>query len=111
MLELAMRAAREAGAILQDYAARGFQIEHKGRINLVTEADLASEGHIKRLIASHFPTHRIHAEESGVSAHSADEYCWIIDPLGGTINFSHAFPCNAVSIGVQYKEHSVRGAL
>ena len=39
MLELAMRAAREAGAILQDYAARGFQIEHKGRINLVTEAN------------------------------------------------------------------------
>src|SRR6266508_2398130 len=95
MLELAMRAAREAGAILQDYAARGVQIEHKGRLNLVTEADLASEGHIKRLIASHFPNHRILAEESGVSAHSADEYCWIIDPLDGTTNFSHAFPCHA----------------
>ncbi|MBL8188089.1 MAG: hypothetical protein JNK38_08780, partial [Acidobacteria bacterium] len=46
MIELAIRAAREAGAILQDFAARGFRIEHKGRINLVTEADLASERHI-----------------------------------------------------------------
>src|SRR5262249_28247797 len=68
MLELAIRAAREAGAILQDYAARGFQIEHKGRINLVTEADLASEQYIKRLIASHYPTHRILAEESSERA-------------------------------------------
>jgi myo-inositol-1(or 4)-monophosphatase len=111
MLELAMRAAREAGAILQDYAARGFQIEHKGRINLVTEADLASERHIKGLIASHYPNHRILAEESGVSAHSSDEYCWIIDPLDGTTNFSHAFPCYAVSIGVEYKGRSVAGVI
>src|SRR5262245_31646427 len=111
MLELAIRAAREAGAILQDYAARGFQIEHKGRINLVTEADLASEGHIKQLIASHYPNHRILAEESGASAHSSDEYCWIIDPLDGTTNFSHAFPCYAVSVGVEYKGRSVVGAI
>src|SRR5262245_54287739 len=111
MLELAIRAAREAGAILQDYAARGFQIEHKGRINLVTEADLASERHIKQLIASHYPNHRILAEESGVSAHSDDEYCWIVDPLDGTTNFSHAFPCYAVSIGVEYRGRSVVGVI
>jgi myo-inositol-1(or 4)-monophosphatase len=111
MLELAMRAAREAGAILQDYAARGFQIAHKGRINLVTEADLASERHIKRLITSHYPNHRILAEESGLSLHSSDEYCWIIDPLDGTTNFSHGFPCYAVSIGVEYKGRSVAGVI
>ncbi len=58
MLELAIRAAREAGAILRDYAGRQFQIEHKGRINLVTEADLASERHIKELIAVQYPKHR-----------------------------------------------------
>ena len=113
MLELAVRAAREAGAILQEYAARGFQIEHKGRINLVTEADLASERHIKQLIASHYPGHHILAEESGVTAHSqsSDEYWWIIDPLDGTTNFSHGFPCYAVSIGVEYKGEMVAGAI
>src|SRR5436190_8415142 len=110
MIELAIRAAREAGAILQDFAVRGFQIEHKGRINLVTEADLASERHIKALIASHYPTHRILAEESGASLHesnSAGEYTWIIDPLDGTTNFSHGFPCYAVSIGIEHKGQSV----
>ena len=105
-----MRAAREAGAILVDYAARGFQIENKGRINLVTEADFASEHHIKQLIASHYPSHRILAEETGV--HGADdEYCWVIDPLDGTTNFSHGFPCYAVSIGVEYKGQSVIGVI
>jgi myo-inositol-1(or 4)-monophosphatase len=116
MIELAIRAAREAGVILQDYAARGFQIEHKGRINLVTEADLASERHIKRLIASHYPTHRILAEESGVMAHgeSSDDYCqflWIIDPLDGTTNFSHGFPCYAVSIGVEHRGEMIAGVI
>jgi myo-inositol-1(or 4)-monophosphatase len=117
MIELAIRAAREAGAILQEYAARGFQIEHKGRINLVTEADLASERHIKQLIASHYPAHHILAEESGVTAHGqstdslGDEYWWIIDPLDGTTNFSHGFPCYAVSIGVEYKGEMVAGAI
>ncbi|MGH9837491.1 MAG: inositol monophosphatase family protein [Blastocatellia bacterium] len=110
MLELAIRAAREAGAILEEYAARGFQIEHKGRINLVTEADLASERHIKQLIASHYPSHRILAEESGAHG-EGEEYCWIIDPLDGTTNFSHGFPCYSVSIGVEYKEQSVIGVI
>jgi myo-inositol-1(or 4)-monophosphatase len=114
MLELALRAAREAGAILQDYAARGFQIEHKGRINLVTEADLASERHIKQLISSAYPSHRILAEESGAhppSTEDGDDYCWIIDPLDGTTNFSHGFPCYAVSIGVERKGESVLGVI
>lgn len=114
MLDLVIRAAREAGAILQDYAARGFQVEHKGRINLVTEADLASERHIKQLIASHYPAHRILAEESGRDdrgAISSDDYCWIIDPLDGTTNFSHGFPCYAVSIGVERNGQMVAGAI
>jgi myo-inositol-1(or 4)-monophosphatase len=113
MLELALRAAREAGAILQEYAARGFQITNKGRINLVTEADLASERHIKELINSQFPTHRILAEESGVSADTGtpDDYCWIIDPLDGTTNFSHGFPCYAVSIGLEHRGVMVAGVI
>jgi myo-inositol-1(or 4)-monophosphatase len=113
MLDLAIRAAREAGAILQEYAARGFQITNKGRINLVTEADLASERHIKELISSQFPTHRILAEESGVSAQveTSDDYCWIIDPLDGTTNFSHGFPCYAVSIGIEHQGVMVAGVI
>ena len=110
MLDLAIRIAREAGAILQDYAERGFQITHKGRIDLVTEADLASEKYIKALIRSHYPSHRILAEESGISG-SVDDYCWIIDPLDGTTNFSHGFPCYAVAIGVEHNGEMIIGVV
>ncbi|MEP7271515.1 MAG: inositol monophosphatase family protein [Acidobacteriota bacterium] len=113
MIELAIRAAREAGAILQDYAHRGFEIRQKGRINLVTEADHASEKHIKDLIAVHYPEHRILAEESGASdmRGSGSEYCWIIDPLDGTTNFAHGLPCYAVSIGIERAGEMIVGVI
>ncbi len=111
MLELAIRAAREAGAIIQDFAARRFDIIHKGRINLVTEADLASEKHIKELITAHHPTHQILAEESGISHHKDAHYCWIIDPLDGTTNFAHGFPCYSVSIGIEHQGAMIAGVI
>ena len=111
VLELAVQAAREAGTILRNYAARGFEITNKGRINLVTEADLASEKHITEMIAARYPTHRIIAEESGISHHCEYEYCWIIDPLDGTTNFAHGFPCYAVSIGIERHGELIAGAI
>ena len=102
IIDLAIRTAREAGEILRDYAARGFQIESKGRNNLVTEADLASERHITAAIRGTFPAHHILAEESGGTLHSdlADDYYWIVDPLDGTTNFAHGFPLYCVSLGL-----------
>lgn len=111
MLDLAIRAAREAGAIIQDFAAHRFEITHKGPINLVTEADLASEHHIKQMISACYPDHRILAEESGLSHHAEADYCWIIDPLDGTTNFAHGFPCYAVSIGVEHKGEIIAGVV
>src|SRR5262249_16672591 len=69
--------------------------------NIVTEADLASERHIKELIFTHYPKHRLVAEESGACGVSGDDYCWIIDPLDGTTNFAHGYPCYCVSIGLE----------
>ncbi|MGE0100720.1 MAG: inositol monophosphatase family protein [Blastocatellales bacterium] len=113
ILDTAIEAAREAGDILRRYAAEGFEISNKGRINLVTEADLASEQFIKEMISARFPSHRILAEESGISPHHDEsaEYLWIIDPLDGTTNFSHGFPCYAVSIGVEHKGEPVVGVI
>ncbi|MEY4166875.1 MAG: hypothetical protein RIR52_699 [Acidobacteriota bacterium] len=113
IIDLAIQAAREAGAILQTFAKDGFRVETKGVINLVTEADLASEQHIKSLIHGHYPGHDILAEESGSTAGNdeTDGYRWIIDPLDGTTNFSHRFPCYAVSIGVEYRGEPVAGVI
>jgi myo-inositol-1(or 4)-monophosphatase len=110
MLELAILAAREAGAILQEHSAREFEVTNKGRINLVTEADHASEAHIKKLILDRYPDHQILAEESG--AHTAQsDYIWIIDPLDGTTNFAHGIPCYAVSIGIEHRGEMLAGVI
>ncbi len=110
MLELAIFAAREAGAILREYSAREFEVTNKGRINLVTEADHASEAHIKKLILDRYPDHQILAEESG--AHTAEsDYVWIIDPLDGTTNFAHGIPCYAVSIGIELRGEMIAGVI
>jgi myo-inositol-1(or 4)-monophosphatase len=111
MLDLAIRAAREAGAILQEYAGKRIQIAHKGRINIVTEVDLASERHIKALIADRYPGHRILAEESGLSETGTSEYCWLIDPLDGTTNYAHGCPPYCVSIGVERAGGMVLGVI
>ncbi len=116
MIDLAIRAAREAGAILRDFSARGFEISQKGRIDLVTEADHASEAHIKALIADLYPDHNILAEESGANdpegpRGSRSEYRWIIDPLDGTTNFAHRLPCYAVSIGVERAGEMIAGVI
>src|SRR6266480_1323083 len=97
--------ARDAGRILIDRQGRSLQVSSKGDINLVTEADLAAEKLIIERIQSYYPRHAILAEESGASNESETgavaEWKWIIDPLDGTTNYAHGYPCFCVSIAVE----------
>ncbi len=81
---------------------RGVQIHNKGAIDLVTEADLAAEQLIIERIRSYYPRHAILAEESGKSEHQ-NEFKWLIDPLDGTTNFAHNYPCFCVSIALEHE--------
>lgn len=106
LLNFAIQIAREAGGILIDRLGRALQVFQKGDIDLVTEADLASEKLLIERINSHYPRHRILAEESGASegvgaVPGEGEWRWIIDPLDGTTNYAHGYPCFCVSIGVE----------
>ena len=105
MLNFTIQAARDAGRLLLEKAGRSLQVSNKGDINLVTEADLASEKLIIERIRSHYPRHAILAEESGASnvdeTAAPSEWKWIIDPLDGTTNYAHGYPCFCVSIAVE----------
>lgn len=105
MLNFAIGVARDAGGLLLDRLGRALQVSNKGAIDLVTEADLASENLIIERIRSHYPRHAILAEESGdsetSSSNSDAEWKWIIDPLDGTTNYAHGYPCFCVSIGIE----------
>ncbi|MEY6430928.1 inositol monophosphatase family protein [Thioalkalicoccus limnaeus] len=101
MLNIATRAARQAGRVLMRYYERTEQltIHDKGRHDFVTEVDRAAELTIVKELRSKFPQHAILAEESGRQGDS--EFVWIIDPLDGTTNYLHGFPQFAVSIGLE----------
>lgn len=110
LTDVAIRAARQGGAILLDYAQKGFQIRKKNQdINLVTEADLRSEETIIQTIRHAFPEHQILSEEQGLQDIPTNPVKWIIDPLDGTTNFAHGFPMYNVSIGVEYEGACILG--
>jgi myo-inositol-1(or 4)-monophosphatase len=111
LLEAAVAASQEAGALLLTYAEAGFQIEYKNPINLVTDADRAAEQCVIDRIKAHFPTHRFLAEERGRLEERQSPYLWIIDPLDGTTNFAHGYPVYCVSIGLEYEGRCMLGVI
>jgi myo-inositol-1(or 4)-monophosphatase len=92
--------AREAGALLRDFYHRGVRTEYKGDVDLVTEADRASEALIVARLREAFPTHGIYGEEGTRQGLDA-EFRWYVDPLDGTTNFAHGFPVFCVVLGCE----------
>jgi myo-inositol-1(or 4)-monophosphatase len=106
MLNIAVKAARAAGAIINRASLDLdiLKINTKSPNDFVTEVDQAAENAIIEVLLQAYPGHGILAEESG-RAHGAkhSEYVWIIDPLDGTTNFIHGFPVYAVSIALAHR--------
>jgi myo-inositol-1(or 4)-monophosphatase len=98
-LDVAIETAREAGAILLAEFDRPVKISYKGEVDIVTQADKRSEELIVSRLRSHFPKHAIVAEEGG-GTESDSPFRWHVDPLDGTTNFAHGYPCFAVSLGL-----------
>jgi myo-inositol-1(or 4)-monophosphatase len=98
-LAAAIEIAREAGAILREESHHPAQISYKREVDLVTQADKRSEKLIVERLTKYFPTHAITAEE-GSGHESTSEFRWHVDPLDGTTNFAHGYPCFCVSIAL-----------
>ena len=109
-LETAVEIAREAGALLANFFERRIGFELKGEFDLVTEADRASERLIIERLRSHFPSHSILAEEGG-GFETSSEYCWYVDPLDGTTNFAHGFPCWNVTLAIERAGEMIAGVV
>jgi myo-inositol-1(or 4)-monophosphatase len=95
--------AREAGALLREFYAKGVATEYKGDVDLVTEADRASEKLIRERLTAAFPGHGIFGEE-GTRDQLESEFRWYVDPLDGTTNFAHGFPAFCVVLGLERRE-------
>jgi myo-inositol-1(or 4)-monophosphatase len=96
---VAEEGARRAGSVLAERFDRERTVHYKGRIDLVTDSDKASEGELIAYVRGRFPNSTILSEESGLSGQG--ELRWFIDPLDGTTNYAHRVPHFCVSVAVQ----------
>ncbi len=106
MLNVAIKAARAAGAIINRAAldVEAVRVSQKQVNDFVTEVDHASEEAIIETLLTAYPGHAIWGEETGRTRGAQDsDHVWIIDPLDGTTNFIHGFPVYCVSIALAVK--------
>jgi myo-inositol-1(or 4)-monophosphatase len=102
VLALAVRLAREAGAIQRSRYETALEIGTKSApIDLVTEVDRACERHVVDALRCERPADAIVAEEGSRHQSAEASWRWVIDPLDGTVNYAHGYPCFCVSIGVE----------
>src|SRR6266478_3540087 len=109
-LEAAVEIAREAGAVLREEAQKTPDISYKGDYDLVTQADKRSEAVIVSRLQKYFPGHAVAAEE-GTGKETGSEYKWHVDPLDGTTNFAHGYPCFCVSMALAKGDELVLGVV
>jgi myo-inositol-1(or 4)-monophosphatase len=109
-LEAAVEIAQEAGKILCEEFDRPPNIAYKGEADLVTQADKRSERAIVERLTKYFPGHAISAEE-GTGRDSSSEFRWHVDPLDGTTNFAHGYPCFSVSIALAQRDTLLVGVV
>jgi myo-inositol-1(or 4)-monophosphatase len=103
-LEAAVEIAQEAGKILVEEMSRPLDIRYKGdEVDLVTQADKRSEQLIVARLNKYFPDHAVAAEE-GTGRETSSEFRWHVDPLDGTTNFAHGYPCFCVSIALAQRD-------
>jgi myo-inositol-1(or 4)-monophosphatase len=102
-LATAVEIVLRAGDIQRAGQQSGFRIDKKGRIDLVTEVDLACERMCRETIAERFPDHEVLAEELGgeLSDGSRSAFRWVFDPLDGTTNYAHGLPIYCSSLALQ----------
>src|SRR3954469_668376 len=111
LAHIALEVATEAAQLLHAGFRRHPAVREKGRADLVTEYDLASERLIRKLLGERTPEIPIVAEEQGGTPATAGGLTWYCDPLDGTTNFVHGHFFYCVSIGAGQAGEAVAGAV
>ena len=103
-------AAAEAGArVLREKFEGPLRIEHKGRIDLVTDADRAAEEAVLEVLGERAPGVAVLAEESGAHGSSEPRLRFIVDPLDGTTNYAHGIPIYACTVAAEARGEVLAG--
>ncbi len=128
LLSTAIEVVLHAGEMQIASLGRDLRIDKKGRIDLVTEVDLAIETWFREFLRGRFPFHRILAEEFGAHQDAGEQasmnagvpagertdgarHRWIFDPIDGTTNYAHGLPIFCASLAVEVDDVLTAGAV
>ncbi len=112
LLNLAVRAAHAAGALLHE-AATGDRTSVEAKTSdtdMVTEMDRASEELVARTILEARPEDSLLAEE-GTAGDGTTGVRWVVDPLDGTTNYLYGFPAWAASVAAEVDGRPAAGVV
>ena len=102
--------ARAAGLLALERQKSLGPAQFKGTKDLVTEADLECDRLIRTRLSEAFPDHDLLTEEEGALDRGSD-YCWIADPIDGTINYAHGIPLWGNSVALTHRGKPLCGAI
>ena len=102
----AAEAVLHAGAMQRERFGTDLAVDKKGVIDRVTQVDVDIERWFRAMIGERFPRHRILAEELANEADPSPavgetDYCWVFDPIDGTINYTHGLPIFCASLALE----------
>ncbi len=103
-------AVRESGSIILDRWNAPRTVSCKGRIDLVTDTDVAVENDVLPRLRKLLPQADVVAEESAGNVPLGD-LAWVVDPVDGTTNFAHGIPFVALSVGLWFRGQVLLGAV
>ncbi|MBD2325727.1 inositol monophosphatase family protein [Alkalinema sp. FACHB-956] len=107
VLQTAQAVTQQVGdRLLQDFGH--MQAIEKADGSLVTQSDQWADAELRRSLQAAFPDHGVLSEET-VHIFPPNEWCWIIDPIDGTTNFTRGLPLWGISIGLLYRGTPVFG--
>ncbi|MFY7842464.1 MAG: inositol monophosphatase family protein [Rhabdochlamydiaceae bacterium] len=112
LTSFSQKIAKQAGHILKKGLQEPLLIDRKSTVtDIVTNCDKESENFIVKSILDYYPSSGILSEEEGWIGDSHSSLKWIIDPLDGTLNFSHGYPIFCVSIAACIDEDLFCGVI
>ncbi|MBN1591093.1 MAG: inositol monophosphatase [Pirellulales bacterium] len=115
-IEICEKAVRAGGTTLIERLGSA-HVWQKSPADLVTDADLASQEIVTRILRQAFPAHEVLGEEDvgdeagETSGKLEAEFCWVLDPLDGTTNFAHGVPHFSVSLALLHRGEPLVGSV
>jgi myo-inositol-1(or 4)-monophosphatase len=109
LLAVATQATSVASEMIRSRDPGEFTV--KGDRDMATEVDFAVERTVRELLAQKTPEIGLLGEEEGASGATDNGLLWSLDPIDGTVNFTHGLPLCAVSLGLVSSSRSIVGVI